>query len=222
MAEAVTGPACNICYSASADASYLTSGQGVTAIADAKFNSDCGYSGNTYAQAYARATVNTTTTTVNQEDPKTGTSVTSHAVATVNGSLDCYSSAYASVQSSSLGIYYDTSDNNSLCPAPPSPTMTVTMTGPSSIYFSTATCSTKTWSASVSGGLSPYSYTWFYNGTQVGTGTSYSRSVCYSSADFTIQVTVTDSSTPTPQSVSVTRTVFVDYEPSTCGTSICK
>lgn len=213
----VTGPSCSICYSATADASYLTSSQGVKAIAEAKFSSSCGYSGSTSAYAYARATLNGTTNTVSQSDPDSGTNITSTATATANGGsvsgIPCYSEANSSAVSSALGISYSTSDTNSLCPAV---TLSVTMSGPSFAYFSTATCSTKTWSATVSGGATPYAYKWYYNGTQVGTGTSYSRSVCYNSADFTIQVTVTDSSNPV-QTQSVSRAVNVSYEPDICG-----
>ena len=90
------------------------------------------------------------------------------------------------------------------------------MSGPSFAYYTNATCSTKTWSATVSGGTAPYSYKWYYNGSQVGTGTSYSRSVCYNHADFTIQVTVTDSSSPV-KTQSVSRAVNVTYEPDICG-----
>lgn len=209
MTAAVEGASCSsICYSATADAYPLTSTQGVGAVAQAKFNSACGYSGNTYAYAYARATQGTTTSTFTQEDPRTGTNVTSSASASMNGALDCYSEAYASAWSDALGIYYSTSDTNYSCPPPG---LKVTMSGPTSAYFTTATCSTYTWSASVSGGTTPYSYKWYYNGTQVGTGTSYSRSVCYNHPDFTIQVTVTDSSSPV-QSQSVPRAVDVIYD----------
>lgn len=208
MTEAVAGASCSdICYSATADAYPLTSTQGVGAVAQAKFNSACGYSGDTYAYAYARATQGTVTTTKTQEDPRTGTNVTSSASASWNGGLDCFSEAYASVSSSALGISYSTSDTNYSCPPPE---LIVTMSGPSSANFSTATCSTLTWSASASGGTTPYSYNWYYNGTLVGTGASYSRSVCYNHADFTIQATVTDSSSPV-QSKSVTRAVDVSF-----------
>jgi hypothetical protein len=209
MTEAVTGPSCSsICYSATADAYPLTSSQGVGAVAEAKFNSTCGYSGDTYAYAYARATLGTTMNVDSQEDPRTGTNVTSSASASENGGPDCFSEAFSSVSSSALEIYYSTSDTNYSCPVVQP--LNVTMSGPSSADFTTATCSTKTWSASASGGTTPYSYNWYYNGTPVGTGTSYSRSVCYNHADFTIQATVADSSNPV-QTKSVSRAVDVTY-----------
>ena len=210
MTEAVTGPTCSsICYSATADAYGLAGSQGTGAVAEAKFNSACGYSGNTYAYTYARATQGTVTTTKTQEDPRTGTNVTSSASSSAPGGLDCYSEAYSSVSSPDLGIsYYTILDTNYSCPAPI--LNPVALTGPSTAAFTTATCSTKTWSASVTGGTAPYSYNWYYNGTQVGTGTSYSRSVCYNHADFTIQATATDSSSPA-QSKSASQAVDVSY-----------
>lgn len=206
MTEAVEGASCSAdCYSATADANPLTSTLGARATAQAMFNCDCGHSGDTYAYAYARATQGTTMTVNSQENPRTGTDITSSASASTNGELDCFSEAYASVSIPAEELHYSSSDINYSCPPP---ALEVTMSGPSSVDFTTATCSTQTWSASASGGTIPYSYVWYYNGTQVGTGTSYSRSVCYNHADFTIQVTVTDSSSPV-QTKSVSRAVDV-------------
>lgn len=188
MTEAVSGSNCSsVCYSATADAYPLTSTQGVGAVAEAKFNSACGYSGNTYAYAYARATQGTTTTTYSQEDPRTGTNVTSSAAASVNGSLDCFSEAYASMSSPALEISYSTSDTNYSCP--PVQPCSVTITGTSYEFFTTLGCRTRTWTANVSG-CTPSTYQWKYNGTVVGTGSTYSRSICPSHSSFTLDVTV--------------------------------
>jgi hypothetical protein len=210
MTEAVEGASCSDdCYSATGNAYPLTSTQGVGADAQAWFNCACGYSGHTYAYANARATQGTTMTDTRQEDPRTGTDVTSSASASMNGQLDCFSEAYASVSIPALEIFRSFSDINYSCPPPD---FNVSMSGPSSVNFTSATCSTQTWSASVSGGTTPYSYEWYVNGTQVGTGTSYSRNVCYNGADFTIQVTATDSSSPV-QSKSDSRAVDLTYAP---------
>ena len=192
LGEAVTGGSCgNICYSATADAYELTATQGVAAVADAKFNSTCGYSGDTYAYAYARATQGTTTTVVSQADPRTGTSVNSHAVASVNGGsvsgTPCYSEASAYAQSSALGIHYSTSDSNNSCPAP---ACTVTISGTSFEYFTSLGCVSRTWTASASG-CTAYSYQWKKNGAVVGTNSStYTQNVCASGGSFTLDVTV--------------------------------
>lgn len=195
MIGAVTGPSCsNICYSATADAYYFTATQGVAAVADAKFNSTCGYSGSTNAYTYARATLGTTTTTITQSDPKSGTNVNSHAVASANGGeasgIPCYSEASASAESSALGIYYSTSDTNSSCPPV---SCSVTITGTSYEYFISpggGGCRSRTWTASASSGCNPATYQWTINGVAAGTGSTYTQSVCPATADFTLGVTV--------------------------------
>jgi hypothetical protein len=162
----------------------------VGAIADAGFNSSCGYSGDTYAYAYARATLNGTTTTVTQEDPRTGASVTSHASATVNGTADCSSTANSYAQSTALGISYTTSDSNSLCPVTASP-LSATISGPTSVFG--MLCKTITWTANVSGGTSPYTYAWTIDGASAGTGASASRHYCNGYYTATVNLTVYDS-----------------------------
>ena len=214
MTEAVTGASCSsICYSATADAYPLTSSQGVGAAAEAKFNSACGYSGNTYAYAYARATQGTVTTTKTQEDPRTGSNIISSASASWSGSLDCYSEAYATVSSSDLGISYSTSDANYSCPAQP---CTVAITGTSYEFYSTTGCRSRTWTANVSG-CTPSTYEWKWNGTVVGTGNTYTRSLCASNATHTLEVTVNGSAYDS-------HAVTLEYEPydPECGVSkIC-
>ncbi|MFL6290143.1 MAG: hypothetical protein ACJ759_04530 [Thermoanaerobaculia bacterium] len=211
----VTGPSCSsICYSATADAYYLTNVQGVAAVSQAKFNSTCGYSGDTYAYAYARATLNGTTTIVTQSDPHTGTNVTSNATASVNGGsvsgIPCHSEANSYAQSSALGIAYSTSATNALCPAPPPPNCTVTITGTNYEYFTTTTCRSRTWTANVSGGCAtPITYQWKYNGTVVGTASTYTRSVCPSAGSFTLQVIVNGG--------AASYTHYVTVESDICG-----
>lgn len=219
MAEAVTGPSCsNICYGASADAFHLTTVQGVKAVADAKFNSSCGYSGTTSAYAYARATLNGTTNTVSQSDPDSGTNITSTATATANGGsvsgIPCYSEASASAASSALGISYSTSDTNSLCPVPATPP-SVTINGSSWEYFYALGCRNVTWTSTVSNLTGPYTYQWTYNGTAVGTGSSYTRSVCPAHSSFTLGLTVTGSNGSASDTHYVD--VYFEYNNNNCG-----
>jgi hypothetical protein len=182
VTEAVTGPSCsNICYSATADAYPLTSSQGTGAMAEAKFNSACGYVGSAYASAYARATNASGTQTIHGiEDPVPGTraastSATSHAETTAPGSTDCYSEAYASVDSTALGISYSTSDVNYNCPPTP---VAVTIGGPTSTTIDGTACQTVTWTTSVTGGTTPYTYAWTLNGAAAGSGSSLSKQYC--------------------------------------------
>jgi hypothetical protein len=217
----IAGPSCSICYSATADAYPLSgsSGQGVGAIADAKFNDDCGNTGDTYAFATARATLNGTTNTVTQEDlQRTGTSVSNHAAAVVNGASDCFSAARSYAQSTALGISYTTSDNNTSCPSPPPPSgPTVSISGPTSVTGFTGACKTATWTSTVSGGTPAYRYAWTIDGAAActSTSTSCSRTFCPDTIETaSVALTVTDAAN---QTGSATFYTDVDVEGQSCG-----
>ncbi|MFN7961039.1 MAG: hypothetical protein U0002_07180 [Thermoanaerobaculia bacterium] len=223
VTAALASPSCSsICYSATADAYYFTASQGVGAVADASFNSACGYSGDTYAYAYARATLNGTTTTVTQQDTHPGTSVSSHAAATVSGGsitgTPCYSSANSYAQSSALGITYTTSDvNDSICPVPAN--LTVGISGSSFESFTLANCRTRTWTSTVSGGNGVYSYQWRRDGVLVATTSSYTGSVCYyDDGGFTLTLSVSDSGGVTG---SASKFVDVIYQGGGCAAVVC-
>jgi hypothetical protein len=214
----------NICYSATADAYYLTNAAGVAAVANAAFNSACGYSGETYAYTYARATQGNTTTTHSQSDPDSGTSITSAASSTVNGvsvtGIPCLSEASAYAQSNALGISYSTSDENSSCPVPVTP-MNVSISGPSWLYFTTYDCNEYTWTASVSNGSAPYTYAWYENGSYVGSGSSYTRYVCYSEYSFDLSVTATGSDARTGSDSHAVTVQWDPYDPGCGQTRVC-
>jgi len=217
MSSAVVGASCgNICYGASADAYHLTTTQGVAALADAKFNSTCGYSGTTTAYAYARATLNGTTNTVSQSDPDSGTSITSHAVASANGGsvagIPCYSEASASATSSGLGISYSTSDTNSICPTV---ACSVNINGTSVEFFTGPGCRSRTWSATATG-CTASTYQWKIGGTVVGTGSTYTKSLCPGTASFTLDLTINSGA------ASDSHPVEIVFEPcECCGPGIC-
>jgi hypothetical protein len=113
------GGTCPVQYDASVDAFPLT--QGASAHASSSFNNDCGYSGEVYAHAYAKATAaNNAVSSMTLSDPapntpRIGDNVSAGASAGVNGVKDCYSYAYASVTNYDLGITYSLSDTNSQC-----------------------------------------------------------------------------------------------------------
>ncbi len=212
--EAVSGGSCSsICHSATADAYPLTSTQGVAATASASFNSSCGYSGTTFAYSYARATLGTTTTIHTQSDPDSGTSITSQATSTVNGGsvtgIPCYSEASASAESTALGISYSTSDvNNGDCPAQ---LMSAAIYGQSYLYFNNFNCSNYTWGVSIANGVAPYSYAWYVDSSYVGSGSTYTRTVCGYDSSFGLSVTVTGSNSQS--ATAPTFPVTVQYEP---------
>jgi hypothetical protein len=189
---------CSVSHGASADAFPLSSAAGVGANASAFFNTACAYDAETYAYAYARATANGVINTVIQEVPRTGANITSSASASVQGTSNCLSEAYSYARYTPANIFHSVSDSNTSCTVP----LAVSINGPQQVDFDETTpeCQDPVWSATASGGTPSYSYKWFVNGVQVGTGSSYSRSVCWWSGSFTLSLTVTDSASQSASS----------------------
>jgi hypothetical protein len=192
---------CTINFSYDATATYKTSVQGVTSTATASFGANCaGFTGQVYAYAFAKAWVNGAETTETVTDgPRSGANVSATATANRNGGSPCESNSYGEMVSYSLNpSSYSKSASNYQCPAVVTGPA-VTINGPS--YLGVEVCTTYTWTASVSGGTSPYTYQWTWNGAAVGTGSSYSRSYCpgvnYSYTTNTLGLTVTDSGSRT-------------------------
>jgi hypothetical protein len=98
---------------------------------------------------------------------------------------------------------------------------TVTINGPTNL--SVTACTTYTWTASVSGGTSPYTYQWTWAGTAVGTGSSYSRQYCpgiaYSYNTYTLGLTVTDSGSRTGSASKNVNVERFGREIEPCGTN---
>ena len=93
--------------------------------------------------------------------------------------------------------------------------LSVSISGPSSIYHPAKGNSptTYTWNADVSGGASPFNYSWYWDGSYVGSGSSYSRTLYYAGnpppTQRTLKVTVTDGSS---QSVSANKSITEYYD----------
>ncbi|HKV11666.1 MAG TPA: hypothetical protein VJ725_26205 [Thermoanaerobaculia bacterium] len=113
------GTQCPVTYDATADAYPLT--QGANASSSSSFDNDCGYTGEVYAHAYAKATAaNNSIATMTLSDPapntsRVGTKVAATAAAGVSGVQDCYSYAYSSVISYDAGVSYSLSEESRLC-----------------------------------------------------------------------------------------------------------
>jgi hypothetical protein len=115
------GPNCSANYDSSGFAYPLA--QGVSANARAWFNNNCGYNGEVWAHAQAKATsADGATTLVTKSDPTTGSSppriglnVSASSTVSANGVSGCESYAYASVTNYDLGITYEQSDRNYAC-----------------------------------------------------------------------------------------------------------
>jgi len=197
---------CAINFGYSANASYLTSQQGVTAGASANFSSNCytPFTAEVYATSYSWATVNGAPIQKDMFDgPRSGSNVSASVSTTQTGLAACQSYGYASMTmngdsySGSWSYSYVTDASNFVCP---DVTPVPTITGANSI-LATSGCVTTTWTASATGGTSPYTYQWTWNGANVGTGATYSRSTCpgssYSKTTNTLGVTATDSASRT-------------------------
>jgi len=191
---------CDIAYGAHAYADYLRNSQapGVTASADAYFHTNCGFIGNTYAYAYVQASTGSVFSTKTQEDPKYGGSwLDSAAQWTLSGSSSCSSSSYARAWSDSLGISYETSAQNSICPIPPPPPVSVSISGTPNVYTDNySPCANVTWTASVSGGTPGYTYYWYIGSSYEGSGYQLTKQYCYTNATVTPTVVVYDSGSP--------------------------
>ncbi|HKV11668.1 MAG TPA: carbohydrate-binding protein [Thermoanaerobaculia bacterium] len=116
----VAGTGCTANYDGIASVLPLT--KGASAEADAYFENGCGYTGEVYAHAYAKATsVANEVVTMTLSDPgpnltRVGANVAASATVTVNGVKDCYAYSYASVTSYDLALTYSVSATNSTCP----------------------------------------------------------------------------------------------------------
>jgi hypothetical protein len=225
---------CTIRYGANVDAFPLSTSQGVGATASSYFNNNC-------SQHYQEGEVWVTTTSearaannvftrstktdplAGSSAPYTGYNVSASSSTTVNGITECYSYAYASMTSYAMGVVYEQTARNYTCPS----NMTVSITGPTSAFISGYNCQTLTWSASVSGGAPGYTYTWYRDGYQAGTGSSYSEMFCGNNFDYTesayVSLTVRDS-VGLSKSDDHTTTIYYSGTGSNCdpsGTRIC-
>lgn len=183
---------CNLNYTLSAEASHKVNVQGTWASANAGFNVaatcfDYGSgSGEVYAYALAKTTVNgAPTTAIVTDGPRTGTRVTASADAHRNGGSTCESYAYSTVTSDHLELTsYSKEKTSTTCPAASSPlTLQVSVTssndGNEALTVWEERCVTIDWKVSVSGGTPFYTANIYRNGVFQRTGTSYSEQLCF-------------------------------------------
>jgi hypothetical protein len=80
-----------------------------------------------------------------------------------------------------------------------------TISGPDEVWLSDyASCSTVTWTASVTGGAPAYTFSWYVGTTLVGSGTSYSKNYCRTNQVVNLKVVVRDSSGKTGEDLHAT------------------
>lgn len=220
--EAVVSKAgidCTIRYGAHVNAFPLSTSQGVGANADSYFNNNCtqhNQQGEVWVTttSEARAANNVFTRSTKTDPlagpsaPNTGYNVSASSATSVNGVTECLSYAYASITSYDIGVVYEQTAWNYTCPS----NMTVAITGPTYAFISGWNCQTLTWNASVSGGSPGYTYTWYRDGYQAGTGSAYSETFCGSNYTYTdsvyLSLTAYDSA---GQNKSDTHSATIEY-----------
>jgi hypothetical protein len=212
---------CTPSYGASADAYPLTGTAGAGATASASFGGGCGYFAETHAYTLARATrSNGLIDQHEQTHPQTGYDIASGATASAQGTTHCYSEAYAYARYSPANIFQSVFDSNTSCTPPPAPP-TAWISGPARVFVPYDTEEAGTWNAMPSGGVPPYSYQWYWEGSPVGTGSSYSRSFyadgVYRVIDYDLSVTVTDSLGQNVTAVDTPR-IYYNNETNDCLT----
>ena len=209
---------CDIAYGAHADAYPLYPGPGVGASASSYFRNNCYHWGIADASVYVRATEGGVTTGDTAAQTQEGESVSASAALTRNGVEDCYSTAWARVQSFGLGILYETSDYNDDCPAP---TLAVDITGPEIVSIFGYNSRILTWYATVTGGVPPYRIVW-YRGKLGGGGTGDTYSDIFQGNNTTwtqyvkLSAEVTDSMGATAYDTHITTINY--YAGKTCPT----
>jgi hypothetical protein len=220
---------CTIKYGGHVNAFPLSgSSPGVSANADAYFNSNCGQTGEVTAFSYSTATgADNVVRTATHHDPlsgyRSGGNVTANTSDNVIGVRDCFSTSRATMTSYDLGITYDQTVENRTCPVPTTPpSVTVSSNSGTPLYIYEYDCATVTWTASGSGGSAPYSYAWYNGATYLGSGASYTRSFCGTNVaktqTYTITANLTDSAAQ-PASASQTTTLYYYRVTTTTGCS---
>jgi hypothetical protein len=220
---------CAINFSYDATAAQKTDAQGVVANASATFSANCGFSGQVYALAFAKAIVNGAETTQTVTDgPRSGASVSATAFASRSGGAPCESYSFGEMVSYGLSpSSYSKSSQNYNCGLPPNPpTVTVTSNQASVIDLYSEDCVYITWTTNISGGTSPYSTVMYLNNYSLGNLTSYSEWICNqqvtTTQTLTLRSDVTDSASQFG-SGSQTTTIRHHYytPPNHCGTRFC-
>jgi hypothetical protein len=223
---------CAINFSYDATAAKKLDAQGVLANASATFGANCGFTGQVYAYAFAKAWYNGAETTQTVTDgPRSGANVSATASASRNGGPPCESYGYGEMVSSGLNpSSWSKSATNTNCPSAPNPpTVTVTSNYPSVIDLYEYDCVNITWTTNISGGTSPYVTTMYWNNSSVGNRTTYSPGwICNQQVNTTQTITVrsdvVDAASQTAsgsQTTTIRHHFYREYDPCGSNGQIC-
>jgi hypothetical protein len=191
---------CAINFSYDATAGPQTSVQGVWANANATFSANCGFTGQVYAYAFAKAWYNGAETTQTVTDgPRSGANVSATAYASRNGGTPCESRSFGEMVSYGLNPSSWSKEvaNYSCPPVANPPTVTVTSDHATVIDLYEYDCVYITWTTNINPGTPPYSTVMYRNNVSQGVRTTYSQTICNlqttTTQTITIRSDVTDS-----------------------------
>lgn len=216
---------CTPTFNYDAEASHKTDRQGTWAAASAEYHmpADCYGTGEVYAYAFAKTTVNGAPTTATVTDgPRSGADVSAAADANRNGGPQCESYAYASVTGYGLNLSsYSKSKTNESCAWPAPPYVSVKSDKSPEITLDEYECVTITWTVNISGGVPGYTSKIYRNNVFLKNGTSYSEEVCnnndgtyeWRGVDITIRADVTDSASQSTSASQTTNVTFIHWRP---------
>jgi hypothetical protein len=216
---------CTPTFNYDAEASHKTDRQGTWAAASAEYHMppDCYGTGQVYAYAFAKTTVNGAPSTMTVADgPRSGTDVSATADANRNGGPLCESNSYAEVTGYGLNLSsYSKQKTNEGCAWPAPLYVSVKTNQSPEITLDEFECVTITWTVSISGGVPGYTSKIHRNNVFLKNGTSYSEEVCnnndgtyeWRGADITIRADVTDSAVQAASASQRTEVIFIHWRP---------
>lgn len=211
---------CAINFSYDATGGPQTSVQGVTTNASAAFSGNCGFTGQVYAYAFAKAWVNGAESTQTVTDgPRSGANVSATATASRNGGSPCETYSYGEMVSYSLSpaTWSKTATSSSCPPVSNPPTVTVTSDHGSTVNLYGENCVYITWTTNISSGTPPYSTVMYWNNSSLGSRTSYSSWICNAQSPYsetiTVRADVTDSASRTGSGSQTTTIQHHYYNP---------
>ncbi|HEX6898864.1 MAG TPA: hypothetical protein VF789_04090 [Thermoanaerobaculia bacterium] len=216
---------CSPTFNYDAEAAHKTDRQGTWADASAEYHmpAECYGTGEVYAYAFAKTTVNGAPTTATVTDgPRSGADVSAAADANRNGGPLCESYAYASVTGYGLNLSsYSKAKSNESCAWPAPPYVSVKSDKSPELWLDEEECVTITWTVNISGGVPGYTSRIYRNNVFLKNGTSYSENVCnnndgtyeWAGADITIRADVTDSAAQSTSASQRTNVIFIHWRP---------
>ena len=222
---------CAINFSYDAAGGPKTDTQGVWANASATFSANCGFTGQVYAYAFAKAWVNGGETTQTVTDgPRSGANVSATAYASRNGGYPCETYSFGEMVSYGLNpSSWSKSVSTYNCPLVSNPpSVTVTSDHATVIDLYGYDCVYITWTTNINPGTPPYSTVMYWNNSSLGSRTSYSAWVCNAQNTYnetiTIRSDVTDSASrfgSGSHTTTIRHHYYREYDPCGSNGQIC-